>query len=47
MSSGYSHDPISADFGSYGFAGSVAKPYSMTEFAQILNAVVSLRSSQD
>jgi two-component system, cell cycle sensor histidine kinase and response regulator CckA len=41
VSSGYSNDPIMSDFRSYGFHGAIAKPYSMTEFGQMLSSVVS------
>lgn len=41
VSSGYSNDPIMSDYGSYGFRGAIAKPYSMTEFGQLLNLVLS------
>jgi PAS domain S-box-containing protein len=36
VSSGYSNDPIMADYHTYGFSGAVAKPYTMSEFGQIL-----------
>jgi CheY-like chemotaxis protein len=43
VSSGYSNDPIMSDYGSYGFAGAVAKPYNMAEFGQLLSSVLSMR----
>ncbi|MEI7816296.1 MAG: PAS domain S-box protein [Desulfuromonadales bacterium] len=39
VSSGYSNDPIMADFTTYGFRAAVAKPYSMTEFSQLLSSL--------
>lgn len=35
-SSGYSNDPIMADFRDYGFRGSIAKPYTLDELMQVL-----------
>jgi signal transduction histidine kinase/CheY-like chemotaxis protein len=43
VSSGYSQDPIMSDYGSYGFAGAVAKPYNIMEFGQLLSSVLSAR----
>lgn len=39
VSSGYSNDPIMANFKKYGFRAAIAKPYSISEFEQILSAV--------
>jgi len=36
VSSGYSHDPVMADFGSYGFCAAIAKPYRVSELAAVL-----------
>lgn len=38
VSSGYSNDPIIADFIAYGFSGAIAKPYRIGELAQVLRA---------
>jgi len=43
VSSGYSNDPIMADYAAYGFRGAIAKPYNMTEFEQLLNLMLSAR----
>jgi len=40
VSSGYSSDPILANYRKYGFCGRVAKPYDVTEFAQVLREVL-------
>jgi PAS domain S-box-containing protein len=40
VSSGYSNDPIMADFKSYGFKGVVAKPYEIRELVETLNQVI-------
>ena len=40
VSSGYSNDPIMAEFKQYGFRGVVAKPYSITELGNVLHSVI-------
>jgi two-component system, cell cycle sensor histidine kinase and response regulator CckA len=40
VSSGYSDDPIMADFQKYGFRGIIAKPYRISELGKILNQVI-------
>jgi PAS domain S-box-containing protein len=40
VSSGYSDDPIMADFTKYGFSGVIAKPYKISELGKILQGVV-------
>ncbi len=40
VSSGYSNDPIMADYTKYGFRGVVAKPYSAKELSQTLERVI-------
>jgi PAS domain S-box-containing protein len=40
VSSGYSDDPIMADFQKYGFAGVIAKPYKVAELGKVLNKVL-------
>jgi PAS domain S-box-containing protein len=37
VSSGYSNDPIMADYQAFGFSGAIAKPYTMEEFQAVLN----------
>jgi DNA-binding NtrC family response regulator len=39
VSSGYSNDPIMANFREYGFAAAIAKPYSIDELEQVLNSL--------
>jgi PAS domain S-box-containing protein len=40
VSSGYSDDPIMANFQKYGFSGVIAKPYRISELGKILNQVI-------
>jgi DNA-binding NarL/FixJ family response regulator len=40
VSSGYSNDPVMADFRSFGFAMAVKKPYMIHEMSQALSAVL-------
>ena len=40
VSSGYSTDPIMANFASHGFAGVIAKPYSMIDLSQMVHNVL-------
>ena len=40
VSSGYSDDPIMADFQKYGFSAVIAKPYRISELGKILREVV-------
>lgn len=43
VSSGYSNDPIIADFRRFGFAAAATKPYSVTELSGVLNSVLESR----
>lgn len=38
--SGYSNDPIMADFRNYGFSGAIAKPYEIGELSEALHRVI-------
>ena len=40
VSSGYSNDPVLANYRAYGFCGMVAKPYRADDFARVLRAVL-------
>jgi two-component system, cell cycle sensor histidine kinase and response regulator CckA len=40
VSSGYSNDPIMADYEKYGFSGVVAKPYSVNDLSETLTKVL-------
>ncbi len=40
VSSGYSTDPVMADFKNYGFSGVVAKPYDIKELNEALDSVI-------
>lgn len=40
VSSGYSDDPVMAEFSKYGFRGAIQKPYNIEELSQTLNDVV-------
>jgi PAS domain S-box-containing protein len=39
-SSGYSNDPVMADFCDFGFRGAIVKPYSLDELTRIVHSVV-------
>lgn len=40
VSSGYSNDPVMADYAGHGFAGRVAKPYQLAELVRVLHQVL-------
>lgn len=40
VSSGYSSDPIMADYSRYGFSGAVAKPYKVSELGHVLETLL-------
>jgi PAS domain S-box-containing protein len=40
VSSGYSEDPIMANFAEYGFSGGIAKPFKAAEFIEVLDQVL-------
>jgi len=44
VSSGYSNDPIMADYTEYGFAGMVRKPYKASDLAKAVNDIVAVQS---
>lgn len=46
VSSGYSNDPIMADYKAFGFSGAVSKPYSMMEFSQAMSSLLSPRTGR-
>jgi two-component system cell cycle sensor histidine kinase/response regulator CckA len=41
VSSGYSDDPVMADWSRYGFAGAIKKPYTLRELHELLDRVLS------
>lgn len=43
VSSGYSNDPVMADFRDYGFLGVAKKPYRINELGEILHSVLTLQ----
>jgi len=45
VSSGYSTDPVMADFRKYGFGAVVAKPYKVKELGEALHKVIMGRGS--
>jgi len=45
VSSGYSNDPVMAEFKKYGFAGVITKPYAIKELSRVLHKV--LKTEQD
>ncbi len=44
VASGYSQDPVMSDYRSYGFAASLAKPFSIQELGRVLARVASSRA---
>ncbi len=44
VSSGYSDDPVMADFKKYGFCGVVAKPYDAEQLSEVLHRVIVLQN---
>jgi DNA-binding NarL/FixJ family response regulator len=39
VSSGYSHDPVVAEFRKYGFSSFLSKPYKLEELCKTLNMI--------
>ncbi|MBF0406421.1 MAG: PAS domain S-box protein [Candidatus Riflebacteria bacterium] len=44
VSSGYSNDPIMANYKDYGFSGVISKPYTRAQLAEILNTILENKS---
>ena len=40
VSSGYSNDPIMADYKKYGFCSAIVKPYQLQEISRVINQVI-------
>ena len=40
VSSGYSNDPVMAEFREYGFRGFIAKPYKIQELSEVLHRLI-------
>jgi PAS domain S-box-containing protein len=47
VSSGYSNDPIMADYKKYGFDGIIIKPYRISDLADVLQKTISTKSDKD
>lgn len=47
VSSGYSNDPIMADYQDYGFCGVIPKPYTKEHLSELLNRVLSVNMKND
>ncbi|MDB6065248.1 MAG: multi-sensor hybrid histidine kinase [Pedosphaera sp.] len=47
VSSGYSYDPVMANFQEFGFSGVIPKPYVMEELGRVINEVIRKRSAAD
>jgi len=45
VSSGYSDDPIMADYEKYGFYGVISKPYRIPELSKVLHEVITRKSN--
>lgn len=46
VSSGYSNDPVLANFREYGFSAAIAKPYQLKELARIVSEAMAERNGQ-
>ena len=44
VSSGYSNDPIMAEYQSYGFSGVISKPYDIQTLSQVIDQVIIQKS---
>ncbi|MDX2435374.1 MAG: response regulator [Desulfobacterales bacterium] len=40
VSSGYSNDPVMANFKGYGFCSAIAKPYQLQELSKVINQLI-------
>jgi DNA-binding NarL/FixJ family response regulator len=40
VSTGYSNDPVMAEYRKYGFMGALNKPYKLQEFNEVLSLVI-------
>jgi DNA-binding NarL/FixJ family response regulator len=40
VSSGYSNDPVMADYKKYGFIGTITKPYRVEEVSKIIGKII-------
>ena len=47
VSSGYSNDPIMADYKKYGFDGIIIKPYRISDLADVLKQTISTEADKD
>ncbi len=47
VSSGYSNDPVMADYKKYGFDGIIIKPYRISDLADVLQKTISTQSDKD
>ncbi|HUI91925.1 MAG TPA: PAS domain S-box protein [Chitinivibrionales bacterium] len=47
VSSGYSNDPIMANFRDYGFCGVIAKPFNIDEFLSVIQKTIAASSTKD
>lgn len=45
VSSGYSNDPVMANYASYGFYGAVKKPYVVQEMSKVLSTIIKKKLS--
>ena len=43
VSSGYSTDPVMAEYCGFGFSGAVAKPYKMAEIEEVLRSILAAK----
>ena len=44
VSSGYSNDPVMANFKTHGFCGAISKPYQLVELTRSINQLIELKT---
>ena len=47
VSSGYSNDPVMANYKDYGFCGVIAKPFNIDEFLNVIKKAISVSPDKE